>query len=165
MTAPVDRWPDACALLTADDMNAVFIGMEVSLARKTMGSLTHYERVDRIEPIPNPVECNYDALSRGASSGQDVMVSTAGLRIIDVGVIQEAAMTSFLVARTIGGKNTPVAGLGDEASISDVNEVYLRKGLLTVAVRVSGAPPEGALHDEARRRVLELAKRVAARLP
>lgn len=165
MTAPVDRWPDACGLLTQDAVDTVFSGFDVGQPRKTMGSITHYARAAWVEAIPNPVECSYDARPRGATIEPDAIVTTAGVRVVDLGVTREAAMKSFLIARTIGGKSTPVAGLGDEASISAGNEVYLRKGLLTLAVRVTGAPREQALQDEARRRVVELARRVAARLP
>jgi hypothetical protein len=46
-----------------------------------------------------------------------------------------------------------------------MNRIYIRKGVLNVAVRVGGGERDQALHDDARRRVLEIAKLIAAKLP
>ncbi len=46
-----------------------------------------------------------------------------------------------------------------------MNAIYIRKGLMTIEVRVSGGDRDRAIHDDATRRVNEIAKRVAARLP
>jgi len=46
-----------------------------------------------------------------------------------------------------------------------MNSIYIRKGVLTVAVHVGGGERDQALHDDARRRVNEIAKLVAAKLP
>ena len=54
--------------------------------------------------------------------------------------------------------------LGDEASFSESNAIYIRKGLLTIQVRVGGGDRDRAVHDDAARRVNALAKLVAGKL-
>jgi hypothetical protein len=46
-----------------------------------------------------------------------------------------------------------------------MNAIYIHKGLLTVEVRDDGEGRDRALYDDATRRVNELAKLVAAKLP
>jgi hypothetical protein len=46
-----------------------------------------------------------------------------------------------------------------------MNAIYIRKGLLTVEVRVSGGERDQTIHDDAMRRVNAIAKLVAAKLP
>jgi hypothetical protein len=65
----------------------------------------------------------------------------------------------------VGGADTPIPGLGDEASIDIMNNIYVRKGVLTITVRVSGGGRDQTLHADARRRVNEIARLVAAKLP
>jgi hypothetical protein len=77
----------------------------------------------------------------------------------------EASKIRYVSAQKVGSADTPVVGLGDEASLSIMNQIYIRKGVLNVSVRVGGGDRDQALHADARRRALELAKVVAARLP
>lgn len=163
---PVDKWPDACALLTLEDVYAVFGDMNVSQPRKTMGKITHSSRVDRVEQIPNPIGCDYDAHKTETVDGKrEVITNSIGVRVVDVSMTPEAAKKSFGIAQKVGGTDTPVPGLGDEASLSIMNEIYMRKGVLTVSVRVGGGQRDQALHADARKRALELAKMVSAKLP
>lgn len=163
---PVERWPDACALLTLEDVYRVFGDMNVSQPRKRMGKVTHYSRVDRVEEIPNPIACDYDAHKTETAGGKrDVITNSIGVRVVDVSLTPEAAKKSFDIAQKVGGTDTPLSGLGDEASLSIMNEIYLRKGAITVAVRVGGGQRDKTLHEDARKRVLALAKVVAAKLP
>ena len=165
-TPSVDKWPDACALLTLEDVYTVFGDMNVSQPRKTMGKITHYSRVDRVEEIPNPVGCSYDAHKTETVDGKrEVITNSIGIRVVDVSLTPEAAKKSFGTAQKIGGTDTPVPGLGDEASLSIMNEIYMRKGVLTISVRVGGGQRDQALHADARKRALALAKMVAAKLP
>ena len=39
--APADQWPDACALLTPEDVRAIFSDMKIDPPRKTMGQIKH----------------------------------------------------------------------------------------------------------------------------
>jgi hypothetical protein len=165
-TPPVDRWPDACALLTLEDVYTVFGDMNVSQPRKTMGKVTHFSRVDRVEEIPNPIGCSYDAHKTEVVDGKrDVITNTIGVRVVDVSLTPEAAKKSFGITQKVGGADTPVPGLGDEATLSIMNEIYMRKGAITVSVRVGGGQRDKALHADARTRVLALAKMVSAKLP
>jgi hypothetical protein len=65
----------------------------------------------------------------------------------------------------VGDAEIEVAGLGDESSISVMNAIYIRKGLRTVEIRLGGGDRDRAVHVDATRRVNELAKLVAAKLP
>ena len=77
----------------------------------------------------------------------------------------ELAKRNYDIARKVGDAKTDVAGLGDAAAITPLNTIYIRKGLLTVELRVGGDTRDRALYDDATRRVNELAKLVAAKLP
>ena len=95
-TPPVDRWPDACALLTLEDVYSVFGDMNVSQPRKTMGKVTHFSRVDRVEEIPNPIGCSYDAHKTEVVDGKrEVISNSIGVRVVDVSLTPEAAKKSF----------------------------------------------------------------------
>ena len=60
-TASPEKWPDACAVLTPGDVHAVFGDMTVSQPTKTMGKITFYSSVNRVEKLPNPMGCIYSA--------------------------------------------------------------------------------------------------------
>lgn len=165
-TPSVDKWPDACALLTLEDVYSVFGDMNVSQPQKTMGKITHYSRVDRVEEIPNPVGCSYDADKKEVVNGKrEVILNSIRVRVVEVSLTPEAAKKYFAIAGKVGRTDTPVPGLGDEATMSIMNEISIRKGLINVSVRVGGDQRNKALHEDARKRALELAKIVAARLP
>jgi hypothetical protein len=165
-TPSVDKWPDACALLTLEDVYSVFGDMNVGQPQKTMGKITHYSRVDRVEPIPNPIGCSYDADKKEVVNGKrEVILNSIRVRVVEVSLTPEAAKKYFAIAGKVGNGDTPVPGLGDEATMSIMNEINIRKGLINVSVRVGGDQRNKALHEDARKRALELAKIVVARLP
>jgi hypothetical protein len=164
--APVDQWPDACALLAPEDVRAIFSDMKIDPPRKTMGQIKHESRIDRVEDLPKPMRCLYQTSRTDLINGERRIVThDVNLNISNMAATPELSKKFYDVARKVGDAKTEVVGLGDEASISVMNAIYIRKGLLTVEVRVGGGDRDRALHDDATRRVNELAKRVAAKLP
>jgi hypothetical protein len=165
-TAPGDQWPDACALLTPDDVRAVFADMKIDPPRKTMGQIKHYSRVDRVEDLPKPIRCNYEARKTDLVDGRPQTVANSIEMIVsNVASTVESSKSRYVSSQKVGSADTPIVGLGDEASVSIMNQIYIRKGVLNVSLRVGGGDRDQALHADARRRALELAKVVAARLP
>jgi hypothetical protein len=164
--APADQWPDACVLLTPEDVRSVFGDMTIDPPRQTMGQLTHESRIDRVESLPKPIGCQYEARRSDLVDGKRKIVSnTIQVRVLDMAATPEFARKHYAVARKVGDAKTDVSGLGDEASINVMNAIYIRKGLLNVELRVGGDGRDKVLYDDATRRVNELAKKVAARLP
>jgi hypothetical protein len=165
-TASAKEWPDACVLLTPDDVRAVFGDMTVGQPRKTMGEIKFDSRVDRVEKLPYPMRCSYEAHKTTVVNGQrQVITNTIDLNVEDVATSVDFAKKHYAVALKVGEADTAVPGLGDEASIDIMNRIYIRKGVLMVAVRVGGGERDQALHADARKRVNEIAKLVAAKLP
>jgi len=165
-TAPADQWPDACALLQPEDVRAVFGDMKVDQPRKTMGQIKYESRVDRVEDLPKPIRCDYLASKTTVVNGQrEVTTNSIEMSVQNVATTVDASKSYHVVALKVGEANTPVVGLGDEASMDIMNRIYIRKGVLNVAVRVGGGERDQALHDDAKRRVLEIAKLIAAKLP
>jgi hypothetical protein len=165
-TASADKWPDACALLTPDDVRTVFGDMTIGQPQKTMGEIKFDSRVDRVEKLPYPIRCSYQAHKTTMVNGQrQVITNTIDMNVQDVAASLDFAKKRYAIALKVGDADTAVAGLGDEASIDIMNRIYIRKGMLTVAVRVGGGERDQALHADARRRVNEIAKLVAAKLP
>jgi hypothetical protein len=165
-TASADQWPDACALLQPEDVRAVFGDMKVDPPRKTMGQLKFESRIDRVEELPKPIRCDYLASKTTLINGQrEVTTNSIEMSVQGVATTVDFSKSHYAVALKVGGANTPVVGLGDEASMDIMNRIYIRKGVLNVAVRVGGGERDQALHDDARRRVLEIAKLIAAKLP
>jgi hypothetical protein len=162
--ASPDKWPDACALLTPDDVRAVFGDMTVDKPEKTMGQLKIESRVDRVEPLPHPIACRYVAHKTATVNGQrQTVTNTIAANVWDVATTIDFAKKYYKIALT--KEDMPVPGLGDEASIDKMNRIYIRKGVLTISVRVGGGDRDRVLYDDARRRANELAKLVAAKLP
>jgi hypothetical protein len=165
-TASADQWPDACALLQPEDVRAVFGDMKVDPPRKTMGQLKFESRIDRVEELPKPIRCDYLASKTTLIDGKrEVTTNSIEMSVQSVATTVDFSKSHYAVALKVGGANTPVVGLGDEASMDIMNRIYIRKGVLNVAVRVGGGERDQALHDDARRRVLEIAKLIAAKLP
>jgi hypothetical protein len=165
-TAPGDQWPDACALLTPDDVRAVFGDMKIDPPRKTMGQIKHYSRIDRVEDLPKPIRCNYEARKTDFVDGRPQTVANSIEMIVsNVASTVDHSKSRYASAQKVGSADTPVVGLGDEASLSIMNQIYIRRGVLNVSLRVGGGDRDQALHADARRRALELAKIVAAKLP
>jgi hypothetical protein len=164
--APADQWPDACALLSPEDVRAIFSDMKIDPPRKTMGQIKHESRIDRVEDLPKPMRCLYQTSRADLVNGERRFVTYAvNLNVSNMAATPELSKKFYEVARKVGDAKTEIAGLGDEASLSVMNAIYIRKGLLTVEVRVGGEGRDRALHDDATRRVNELAKLVAAKLP
>jgi hypothetical protein len=164
--APADQWPDACALLTTEDVRAIFSDMKIDPPRKTMGQIRHESRIDRVENLPKPMRCLYQTSRADLVNGERRFVThDVNLNITNMAATPELSKKSYEVARKVGEAKTEIAGLGDEASFSARNAIYIRKGLLTVEIRVGGGDRDRAVYDDATRRVNELAKLVAAKLP
>ena len=164
--APADQWPDACALLTAQDVHAIFSDMKIEPPHKTMARITHQSRIDRVEDLPNPIGCLYQTSRVDLVNGERRIVTHAvNLMVSNVASTPELSKRYYEAARKVSDAKTEIAGLGDEACIDVLNEIYIRKGLLTVKVQVGGGDRDRVLHDDATRRVNELAKLVAEKLP
>lgn len=163
--APVDKWPDACALLTPEEVKATFPGMTISDPRKLTGKITHESRENRQEALPNPIGCQFDAKRTVEKDGKrTIELNQIQVSVRNVAANEELSKRWFQSAIKVSEAKTPVAGLGDEAALDIMNRIHIRKGLTTVDVRVSGGERDQALHDQAKQRVGELAKIVAARL-
>ena len=164
--ASADQWPDACALLSPEDVRKIFSDMKIDPPRKTMGQIKHESRIDRVENLPKPIRCGYQTSRTDLVNGERRFVTNdVNLNISNMAATPELSKKFYEVARKVGDAKTEIAGLGDEASISVMNAIYIRKGLLVVEVRVGGDARDRALYDDATRRVNELAKLVAAKLP
>jgi hypothetical protein len=164
--APADQWPDACALLTPDDVHAIFSDMKIAPPQKTMGKITHMSRLDRTEELPKPIRCFYQTSRTDLINGERRFVTNDVTLIVEnVAATPELSKTYYEAARKVGDAKTEIDGLGDEACINIMNEIHIRKGLLTIEVRVGGGDRDRTLHDDATRRVNEVAKLVSKRLP
>jgi hypothetical protein len=164
--APVDQWPDACALLAPEDVRAIFSDMKIEPPRKTMGQIKHESRIDRVEDLPRPIGCRDQTSRADLVNGERRFVTyDVNLIVSNMAATPELSKKFYEAARKVGDAKTEIAGLGDEASVSVMNAIYIRKGHLTVEVRVGGGDRDRALHDDATRRVNALAKLVAEKLP
>ena len=163
--APVEQWPDACTLLTPAEVKAAFPDMTISEPRKLMGKITHESRENRQEALPNPIGCQFDAKRTVEKDGKrTIELNQIQVSVRNVAANEELSKRWFQSAIKVSEARTPVEGLGDEAALDIMNRIHIRKGLTTVEVRVSGGERDQALHDQAKVRVGELAKIVAARL-
>jgi hypothetical protein len=165
-TASADKWPDACALLAPADVGAVFGDMTIGQQQRTMGKITYSSRIDRVEALPYPIRCSYEAHKVTTVNGKhQVILNTIDVFVDNVATSVDVAKRNYQIVMKSGSADTPVPGLGDEASIDIMNHIYVRKGVVTIAVHVGGDARDQALHADARRRVNEIAKLVAAKLP
>ena len=140
--------------------------MKIDPPHKTMGQIKHESRIDRVEDLPKPIRCLYQTSRTDLVNGERRFVTHAvNLNVSNMAATPELSKKFYEVARKVGDAKTEIDGLGDEASLSVMNAIYIRKGLLTVEIRVGGEDRDRALHDDATRRVNELAKLVAAKLP
>ena len=163
--APVDQWPDACALLSPEDVRANFGDMKIDPPRKTMAQLKLESRIDKVEALPKPIRCVYSTSRTDIVNGEKrFAVYDASLIIDNMAANDELSKKFYQIARKTSDADTDVPGLGDEAGISKMNSVVIRKGRLVVEVRVSGGDRDRQLYDDATRRVNALAKLVAAKL-
>lgn len=163
--APVEQWPDACALLTPAEVKATFPEMTVGEPRKLMGKITHESRENRQEVLPNPIGCQFDAKRTVEKDGKrTIELNQIQVSVRNVAANEELSKRWFQSAIKVSEAKTPIAGLGDEAALDIMNRIHIRKGLTTVDVRVSGGERDQALHDRAKARVGELATIVAGRL-
>ena len=162
--APADQWPDACALLAPDDIRAVFSDMKIDPPRKTMGQLKSESRIDHVEELPKPMRCVYPTSRTDLVKGEKRFVNhDASLIISNMAANEDLSKRYYQIARKSDGA-ADVPGVGDEASIDIMNTIVIRKGRLVVQLRVAGGDRDRDIHDDATRRVNELAKRVAAKM-
>ncbi|WP_201456109.1 hypothetical protein [Bradyrhizobium macuxiense] len=164
--APVDQWPDACALLAPEDVRAIFGDMKIDPPRKTMGQIKYESRIDHVEALPKPIRCVYQTSRTDMVNGEKrFVVHDVTLIVSNMAANDDISKKFYQVVRKTGDAKTDVAGLGDEASINVMNSIYIRKGRLVIEVRVGGEDRDRDLHDDATRRVNELAKLVSAKMP
>jgi len=164
--APPDQWPDACALLTPEDMHAVFADMKIDPPRKVMAQLRHESRIDHVEALPKPIRCIYSTSRTDIIRGEKrFAVYDASVSISTMAANDDLSKKYYKIARNTGEGSADVPGLGDEASSSIMNSIVIRKGRLVLEVRVSGGDRDRDLHDDGTRRVNELARLVNAKLP
>ncbi len=164
--APPEKWPDACALLTPEDVRSVFGDMKIEGPRKMRGQIEFMSRVDRTVELPNPIRCEYQANRTDLVNGQrQYIFHWVDLKVSNVAATPELSRKFYDMTRKGGDAKTEVGGLGDEASINIMNAMYIRKGLLTVELHVGGGGRDKAIYDDATRRLKEIAKLVVAKFP
>src|SRR5262245_9127875 len=96
LTAPPDQWPDACALLKPEDVHVVFGDMKVDPPSKTMGQITYHSRVDRVEKLPNPIRCSYEARKTDLVNGQRQTIANSIMMIVsDVATTVDASKNHY----------------------------------------------------------------------
>jgi hypothetical protein len=163
--ASVDKWPDACALLTPEDVQAVFGDMKIEPPQRTMGKITYHSRVDRTEALPKPIRCFYQTSRPQVVNGERTFIThSVTLIVANVAANVDLSKRYYAAARKVLDASTDVEGLGDEASFSASNVIYIRKGILVISVAVGGGDRDRVVHDDATRRVNALAKLVARKL-
>jgi len=165
VTAAADKWPDACALLTRADVSAVFGDMTVNgQPHRTMGKLVFHSRINRVETLPHPISCSYTAEKPAIVNGRRQPIAyLINVHIEDVSTTADYAKKRY---ELLYRNDTPLPGLGDEASFDKTNEmVNIRKGALTLWVRVTDDDRDQARHADTLERQEKLAKLVAARMP
>ncbi len=163
--AGVEAWPDACALVTGEDMRAVFIDATVKPPRATTGRIRLESRETREEPLPKPIGCQYDVVRKPAEAAGKATFQQAQVAVKNVAATPELSKKFYDVSTRVLGPLSPVDGLGDEAGVDNYNRVSVRKGLIAIEVKVTGGERDQALYADARRRAVDLARIAAARLP
>lgn len=165
VTASADKWPDACALLTHDDVRAVFGDMTINgRPRRTMGKLEFQSRINRVETLPHPISCSYTAEKPAMVNGRRQRIAY----IINVHIEDVSTTTDYAKKRheSLYRNDTPLPGLGDAAGIDKTNEmINVCKGTLTLWVQVTDDGRDQARHADTLRREEKLARLVAARMP
>lgn len=165
MTAPPERWPDACAMLTKEDVQSVYKDMEVEGPDKRMAMLTTQSREQKSVPLPHPTGCSYLVTeTREVKGRRDVNTTSVRLNISDVAAKPEYAQRMYEVIRG----DTELPGLAEQASIKASSvEVAMLKGPLTLTLRAGSANGgrDQAQHDKDVELLKALATKVAARLP
>lgn len=167
MQAPAERWPDACAMLTKEDVQAVYQGLDIDGPDKRMAMLTTETREQKSVPLPHPIGCAYTATeTKDVSGGRDINTTSIRLNIADVAARPEYAQRMYKVVR--GDADLPGLGLAEQASIkASSGEVAMLKVPLTLTLRASSykGSRDQAQRDKDVELLKALAARVAARLP
>ena len=165
VTASADKWPDACAFLTHDDVRAVFGDMTINgQPQRSMGKLEFQSRINRVETLPHPIKCSYTAEKPAMVNGRpEPIVYIINVLIEDVSTTADYAKKRFAF---LYHNDTPLPGLGDEAAFDKANEmINIRKGALTLWVQVTDDDRDQARHADTLSREEKLARLVAARMP
>lgn len=150
-----DKWPDPCKLLTLADIRAVFGDMTIDPQQKAVP-------IQMPDNIPAPLPCDYTAHKNVTVNGKrSFVLNSVRLTVFDMATTVELAKKYYRLSHG----DTPLPGLGEEASIDAMNHIYIRKGVLNVELRIGGDARDRALFEDARTRLNALAKRVAANLP
>ena len=167
MQAPAEQWPDACAMLTKDDVQAVYPGLDIDGPDKRMAMLTRESREQTSVPLPHPIGCAYTATeTRNVSGGRDINTTSIRLNIADMAAKPEYAQRMYKVIR--GDADLPGLGTAEQASIKAASgEVAMLKGPLTLTLKASSykGSRDQAQRDKDVELLKALAARVAARLP
>ena len=159
-------WPDACALLTPVDLSRVFPAATIKAPRPVAGQLTRERRDQRTERLPKPIGCLYE-IRRTVSVGGEARTSghLAQVSVKNVAADLDLSRRFYEVSRKVVGPLTPIEGLGDEAGFDVLNRITIRKGLVTMEIKVTGGERDPAVHTEARERAIDLARIAVQRLP
>lgn len=164
--APAQDWPDACTLLVPADLRQIFPGATIGAPRRVAGQVTHERRENRVERLPKPIACLYDVRRVIPAGGQARPIAhIAQVSIKNVAAGLALSRRFYEVSQKVVGPLTPLEGLGDEAGIDALNRIAIRKGLVSIEVKVTGGERDAALHAEARERAIELARIAVRRLP
>lgn len=164
--APVETWPDACALLTSADLAIVFPDAKIKPPKAMQGKITHDGRERQVEMLPKPIACLFD-ISRPNPAGTRParLYHQAQVAIKNVAATPELSKEFYKVTERVVGPLDPLADLGDEAGIDKLNRITIRKGIFAIEVKVTGGERDQALHAEAKDKALMLSKIAVKRLP
>jgi hypothetical protein len=167
MQAPAEQWPDACAMLTKEDVQAVYQGLDIDGPDRRMAMLTSGSREQKSVPLPHPIGCTYTATeTKNVSGGRDINTTSIRLNVADMAAKPEYAQRMYKVIR--GDADLPGIGSAEQASIkASSGEVAMLKGPLTLTLKASSykGSRDQAQHDKDVELLKALAARVAARLP
>ncbi len=162
--APAQEWPDACALLTRADVEAVYAGAEIEGPEATRGQLTRMSRTNTSEDLPHPIACVFNVVERFLVDGKrELDVTRVRVAISDMARSPEIAERIF----RIHAGDTDMPGLGDRASRNTTaRSMAIQKGRLTVQLSAASArgARDQAIQDQDNQRLLALAQRVAPRM-
>ena len=176
-TAWRSQWPRTCSLLTFEDVQKVY-------PDRIVRPDNEFPEIDAIWPKygvssigfgfgkERQEYCHYLIAAPEDLTGQRIpQVQIASVTIAHMVDSPEVARKYYDYFGPARDAYTDIAGVGDEARLTSSGLLYVRKGLVTISVRVSDSVqvveviPEGGDPAERRRRTIELAKLVVGRMP